>query len=455
MQSLAQVWTQAVHNLEESVPAPTFHFIRETEPIALHDDTLILAVRNSFTRDYLQDHVAMLLQRQLTDLLQREVRLEFVVPPEGAGERPEPSPEDEVAVALSAAVQAHVAQTGGVVGQPLNPRYTFQTFVVGSSNRLAHAASLAVADAPARAYNPLFIYGGAGLGKTHLMQAVAHRTLERHPGIRVAYVSSETFANELINAIRDRRTVEFRNRYRNVDVLLVDDIQFLAGKESTQEEFFHTFNALHEADRQIIVSSDRPPKEIPTLEERLRSRFEWGLISDIQPPDFETRLAILRAKAAADKLEIDDAILTYIAENIRTNIRELEGALIRLVAYTSFKHLPLTLDVAKESLQDFVAPRPEKLITIDAIQKVVADYYNLDPQEMKVHKRTRAVAYPRQIAMYLCRKLTDASLPKIGEAFGGRDHTTVLHACNKVEADVRRDPALASTIDHLIRQIRA
>ncbi|MDI3299658.1 MAG: chromosomal replication initiator protein DnaA [Bacillota bacterium] len=455
MQSLAQVWTQAVQNLEASVPAPTFHFIRETEPIALHDDTLILGVRNSFTRDYLQDHVALLLQRQLAELLRREVRLEFVVPPETSAETGEARAQDEVAAALSAAVQAHVAQRSGSIGQPLNPRYTFETFVVGSSNRLAHAASLAVADAPARAYNPLFIYGGAGLGKTHLMQAVAHRTLARHPGIRVAYVSCETFANELINAIRDRRTVEFRNRYRNVDVLLVDDIQFLAGKESTQEEFFHTFNALHEANRQIIVSSDRPPKEIPTLEERLRSRFEWGLISDIQPPDFETRLAILRAKAAADNLEIDDGILVYIAEHVRTNIRELEGALIRLVAYTSFKHLPLTLEVAKESLQDFVTPGPDRMVTIEVIQRVVAEYYGLDVQELKVHRRTRAVAYPRQIAMYLCRKLTDASLPKIGEEFGGRDHTTVLHAFNKVEADVQRDPSLAATIDHLVRQIRS
>ena len=300
----------------------------------------------------------------------------------------------------------------------LNPKYTFNTFVIGNSNRFAHAASLAVAEAPAKSYNPLFIYGGVGLGKTHLMHAIGHYILSQNPKSKVLYVTSEKFTNELINSIQTNKNVEFRNRYRNVDVLLIDDIQFIAGKESTQEEFFHTFNALHEANKQIIMSSDRPPKEIPTLEDRLRSRFEWGLITDIQPPDLETRIAILKKKADMENLEVDNEVLAFIAKRIESNIRELEGALTRIVAYSSLTNSNLDVAVADEALKDIIFNHRPKKITPELIQNVTADYYQLKVEDLKSKKRNRPIAYPRQVAMYLCRELTDLSLPKIGDLFG-------------------------------------
>jgi chromosomal replication initiator protein len=299
------------------------------------------------------------------------------------------------------------------------------------------------------------VYGGVGLGKTHLMQAIGHFVLQRNPQARVVYVSSETLANDFINSLRDNNTVEFKNHYRSVDVLLVDDIQFLAGKERTQEEFFHTFNALHEANKQIVLSSDRPPKEIPTLEDRLRSRFEWGLIADIQPPDLETRVAILRKKADLDRLHIPDDVIMYIAERIDSNIRELEGALIRVVAYSSLINSPLTVDLAADALRDILPAVKPKPISIDLIQRVVAEYYSLDLSEFTAKKRTRAVAFPRQIAMFLCRQLTDFSLPKIGEAFGGRDHTTVIHAHDKIATDIKNDAVLAATVRELGEKIKS
>ena len=301
--------------------------------------------------------------------------------------------------------------------------------MIGNSNRFAHAAALAVSEAPARAYNPLFIYGGVGLGKTHLMHAIGHHVINNTPSYRVMYLSSEKFTNEFINSIRDNKTEAFRNKYRTIDVLLIDDIQFLAGKERTQEEFFHTFNALHESNKQIIISSDRPPKEIPTLEDRLRSRFEWGLITDIQPPDLETRIAILRKKASSENISMDDDVILYIANNIVTNIRELEGAFIRVIAYSSLTKRKIDVPLAQETLQSIIAAYEKpKIITIEKIQKVTAEHFALRVDELKAKKRTKNVALPRQIAMYLARELTDSSLPKIGEEFGGRDHTTVMHA---------------------------
>ena len=335
----------------------------------------------------------------------------------------------------------------------LNPKYTFDSFVIGNSNRFAHAASLAVAESPAKAYNPLFIYGGVGLGKTHLMHAIGHYILANNPKSKVVYVSSEKFTNELINSIKDDKNVEFRNKYRNVDVLLIDDIQFIAGKERTQEEFFHTFNDLHEANKQIILSSDRPPKEIPTLEDRLRSRFEWGLIADIQPPDFETRIAILKKKADVENLNIPNEVMVYIATKIKSNIRELEGALIRIVAFSSLTNKEIGIDLASEALKDIISSRNSKQVTIELIQDIVSSYFNLKVEDFKSSRRTRNITFPRQIAMYLCRKLTDMSLPKIGEEFGGRDHTTVIHACEKISKGLKEDENLQDNIAELTKKI--
>jgi chromosomal replication initiator protein len=335
----------------------------------------------------------------------------------------------------------------------LNPKYTFNSFVIGNSNRFAHAASLAVAESPAKAYNPLFIYGGVGLGKTHLMHAIGHYILQNNPNAKVVYVSSEKFTNELINAIKDDKNEEFRNKYRNVDILLIDDIQFIAGKERTQEEFFHTFNELHDANKQIILSSDRPPKEIPTLEDRLRSRFEWGLIADIQVPDFETRMAILKKKADVENLNVANDVMGYIATKIKSNIRELEGALIRIIAYSSLTNRAVTVDLATEALKDIISKKQGKHVTIDSIQDIVSSYFNLRVEDLKSQRRTRNIAYPRQIAMYLSRKLTDMSLPKIGEEFGGRDHTTVIHAYEKISGNLKTDDSLQHTINDLTKKV--
>ncbi|WP_340598356.1 chromosomal replication initiator protein DnaA, partial [Priestia megaterium] len=336
----------------------------------------------------------------------------------------------------------------------LNSKYTFDTFVIGSGNRFAHAASLAVAEAPAKAYNPLFIYGGVGLGKTHLMHAIGHYVLDHNPAAKVVYLSSEKFTNEFINSIRDNKAVEFRNKYRNVDVLLIDDIQFLAGKEQTQEEFFHTFNTLHEESKQIVISSDRPPKEIPTLEDRLRSRFEWGLITDITPPDLETRIAILRKKAKADGLVIPNEVMLYIANQIDSNIRELEGALIRVVAYSSLINKDINADLAAEALKDIIPSSKPRVITIQDIQQIVGQEFNIKLDDFKAKKRTKSVAFPRQIAMYLSRELTDFSLPKIGEEFGGRDHTTVIHAHEKISKLVQTDTDLQKQIKEISESLK-
>lgn len=313
----------------------------------------------------------------------------------------------------------------------LNPKYSFDTFVVGSSNQFAHAAAQAVAESPSKTYNPLYIYGGVGLGKTHLMHAIGYRIRELNRHLRLCYISSEKFMNELINAIRYDQTMNFRGKYRSIDVLLIDDIQFMAGKERTQEEFFHTFNALYDNQKQIVISSDCPPREIPTLEERLHSRFEWGLIADIQPPDLETKVAILRKKAEIEKLELPDDVALFMAGKIRSNIRELEGSLVRLTALSSLRGKPINLSLAQEALKNIVEEQ-ERSITIELIQRVVADYYNLKVADLKSKNNARNIAVPRQVAMYLCKALTKASLPEIGREFGGKHHTTVLHSINKI-----------------------
>ena len=339
----------------------------------------------------------------------------------------------------------------------LNPKYTFDTFVVGANNNLAHAASLAVAESPGEIYNPLFIYGGVGLGKTHLMHSIANFILKNNPKAKILYVTSEKFTNELIDAIRNKNnisTTEFREKYRNNDVLLIDDIQFIIGKESTQEEFFHTFNALHEAKKQIIISSDKPPKEIETLEERLRSRFEWGLTVDIQSPDYETRMAILRKKEEMEGYNIDNEVIKYIATNIKSNIRELEGALTKIVALSKLeKNREIDIELAEKALKDIIAPGDRQEVTPEFIIQIVADHFNLTPLDIMSAKRSKEIVYPRQIVMYLCRTMTETGLQNIGKALGGRDHTTILHGIKTISADLEKNPSLQNTIDILKKKI--
>jgi len=333
----------------------------------------------------------------------------------------------------------------------LNPKYTFTSFVVGASNQFAHAASMAVAEAPARAYNPLFIYGGVGLGKTHLMNAIGNHVAERFD-LRIAYVTTEQFTNEVINSIRYDKMIELRKRYRNIDMLLIDDIQFLAGKERTQEEFFHTFNSLYEARKQIVLSSDRFPKEMPDIEERLRSRFECGLIADLQPPDVETRIAILRKKSEDEGIGLPEDVIQFLAVNMKSNVRELEGSLIRLGAYSSLTGQAITLDMAKNVLRDIIGEK-KKIIAMDDIEEAVADRFHVKIADMKSRRRSKTLVHPRQIAMYLCRELTDASFPEIGRHFGGKDHTTIIHACKQIAKAKATDGALSSTLESLKNQI--
>ncbi len=439
------LWGKVLEVMRGEISKPSYEtWLRGTEGIALEGNTLVVRTLHDIGRRFLDDNYRQPIRRTLRALTDTDMDVAFVCggPAEPADER--------------ASDPAHQGSTGQdeFYTTRLNPKYTFDTFVVGDSNRFAHAACLAVAEAPGKAYNPLFIYGGVGLGKTHLMQAIGHFVLARNPSTRVVYAPCEKFTNDLINAIRDDKTVEFRERYRNVDVLLIDDVQFLAQKERTQEEFFHTFNTLHEAGKQIVISSDRPPKEIPTLEDRLRSRFEWGLISDIQAPDLETRIAILKKKAQLENVAMPTDVLVYIANQIRSNIRELEGALTRVAAHCSIHNRSMTVAAAAECLKDMIPSQRPKQISIYHIQQAVAAFYQVSMDEMKAKKRTRNISHPRQVAMYLCRELTEESLQKIGEEFGGRDHTTVLHACDKMHTDMQQDQALASAVKEIIARLK-
>ena len=446
---LKGLWEKTLNIIKSEMSEVSFNtWIKSCEPISISSNTIKISVPNSFTQDILEKRYKDLVINSIEAACSKLYKIEFLIASEiqDIEEVPEKKKASNNKDTMSVTVNDEMSST-------LNPKYTFASFVIGNSNRFAHAASLAVAESPAQAYNPLFIYGGVGLGKTHLMHAIGHYILQNNPNAKVVYVSSEKFTNELINAIKDDKNEEFRNKYRNVDVLLIDDIQFIAGKERTQEEFFHTFNTLHEANKQIILSSDRPPKEIPTLEDRLRSRFEWGLIADIQAPDFETRMAILKKKADVEKLNVPNEVMVYIATKIKSNIRELEGALIRIVAYSSLTNRDITVDLASEALKDIISNKQNKNITIDIIQDVVAAYFNLRVEDLKSQRRTRNVAYPRQIAMYLSRKLTDMSLPKIGEEFGGRDHTTVIHAYEKISESLNNDESLQHTINDITKKL--
>ncbi|WP_019157226.1 chromosomal replication initiator protein DnaA [Robertmurraya massiliosenegalensis] len=432
MENIADLWNNALSSIEKKISKPSYDtWLKSTTAHSLKKDTLTVTAPNEFARDWLEERYSELISSILFEITGEELDVKFIIP--------QNKQEDDVDLPNPPKkIQKDEEQTELPLTM-LNPKNTFDTFVIGSGNRFAHAASLAVAEAPAKAYNPLFIYGGVGLGKTHLMHAIGHYVLEHNPSAKVVYLSSEKFTNEFINSIRDNKAAEFRNKYRKVDVLLIDDIQFLAGKESTQEEFFHTFNTLHEENKQIVISSDRPPKEIPTLEDRLRSRFEWGLITDITPPDLETRIAILRKKAKAEGLDIPNEVMLYIANQIDSNIRELEGALIRVVAYSSLINKDINADLAAEALKDIIPSSKPKMITILDIQQTVGEYFNVKLEDFKAKKRTKSVAFPRQIAMYLARELTDFSLPKIGEEFGGRDHTTVIHAHEKISNLMQTD----------------
>ena len=444
---LKKLWDHTLTIIKAEMSEVSFNtWIKSCEPISISNDTIRISVPNSFTQDILEKRYKDLVANSIKSICSKLYKIEFLIASDIKSD--ETSKEDTPELKKNKAVLI-----SDELSTTLNPKYTFDSFVIGNSNRFAHAASLAVAEAPAKAYNPLFIYGGVGLGKTHLMHAIGHYILDSNPNARVEYVSSEKFTNELINAIKDDKNEEFRNKYRNVDVLLIDDIQFIAGKERTQEEFFHTFNALHDANKQIILSSDRPPKEIPTLEDRLRSRFEWGLIADIQVPDFETRMAILKKKADVEKLNVANEVMVYIATKIKSNIRELEGALIRIVAYSSLTNKEITVDLASEALKDIISKKQGKNITISIIQDIVASYFNLRIEDLKSQRRTRNIAYPRQIAMYLSRKLTDMSLPKIGEEFGGRDHTTVIHAYEKISENLNTDESLQHTIEDITKKL--
>lgn len=444
---LKDLWEKTLNILKSELSDVSYNtWIKSCEPTSIVNDVIKLRVPNDFTREILETRYKTLILNAIKIISSKKYNIDFAITTDDSIEEDEKKAENKEP-------KADKIKANDEMLSILNPKYTFDSFVIGNSNRFAHAASLAVAESPARAYNPLFIYGGVGLGKTHLMHAIGHYILKNNPKAKVVYVSSEKFTNELINSIKDDTNVEFRNKYRNVDVLLIDDIQFIAGKERTQEEFFHTFNALHEANKQIILSSDRPPKEIPTLEDRLRSRFEWGLIADIQAPDFETRIAILKKKADVENLNVPNEVMVYIATKIKSNIRELEGALIRIVAYSSLTNREISVDLATEALKDIISNKQNKQITIDIIQDTVANYYNLRVEDFKSQRRTRNVAYPRQIAMYLCRKLTDMSLPKIGEEFGGRDHTTVIHAYEKISDALQKDETLQSAINDITKKM--
>jgi len=431
-------WDKILQHLERRVNPHSFAtWFRPTRQEGQENGRLLIRVPTRLYKKRLTETYGELLQAVLNEIGIPDARLEFVC------SEPGPAPAQSAPAATQARLDFDSAD------HQLNPRYTFETFVVGASNQFAHAAALAVAEQPSKAYNPLFLYGGVGMGKTHLMQAIGHLVKKRNGAARLTYISAEKFTNEVINSLRFDRMVSFRDRFRTVDVLLVDDIQFIAGKERTQEEFFHTFNALYDQQKQIVVSSDCPPKEISAIEERLRSRFEWGLIADIQPPDLETKIAILQKKADRERMRLPDEVAEYIARSIKSNVRELEGALTRLTAYASLTGTEVTLATAQQVLRNIIDSQDKK-VTIELIQKRVGEQFGLRAQDLKVRSNSKAIAFPRQIAMYLTKQLTQASLPEIGRQFGGKHHTTVLHSIHKIETLRRSDKDLNRTINRLM-----
>ena len=436
------LWGEVSSRLQGALNDTTYRtWFADVEGEELSDDAFVLAVPNDFAREWIEGHFLGLIKAAIKDSTghERRVHLRVIA---GRG-LPDPLP---------ATVER---PPRGRTESGMNAKYVFDLFVIGSSNRFAHAAALAVAEAPAQAYNPLFIYGGTGLGKTHLMQAIAQYVLQHSGDLSCKYVTSETFMNDFINSLRDKRIEGFKQRYRAYDLLLVDDVQFFEHKERIQEEFFHTFNSLYEAGSQIVMSSDRPPREISTLEERLRSRFEWGLITDIQPPDLETRIAILRKKVKTDGIHVPDPqVLTFVASRIETNIRELEGALTRVVAFSSLTGRPMTVELSQEVLKDVFPQGEAAEVSIRRIQETVSERFNISLNELTGERRSQSIVYPRQVAMYLSRELTDSSLPKIGKEFGGRDHTTVIHATSKIARLIREDRSVYNLVQELTARIK-
>jgi chromosomal replication initiator protein len=447
--SAENLWEEISGRLREALSDGTYSkWFGDIHELTLDGETLVLTVPSEFTRDWIEGHFLGLIGAAVRDIVGIERPLELRV-----ADDVESSTEGRAGTdGLVPMVQRMAArpESGG-----FNAKYTFDSFVIGSSNRFAHAAALAVAEAPAQAYNPLFIYGGTGLGKTHLLQAVAQYVAEHSSALSVRYVTSEAFVNDFINSLRDKRIEGFKQRYRAYDVLLIDDVQFFEGKERFQEEFFHTFNSLYEAGSQIVLSSDRPPRDIATLEERLRSRFEWGLITDIQPPDLETRIAILRKKVKVDRIHVhDEQVLTFIAGRVSSNIRELEGALTRVVAFSSLTGRPMTVELAQDVLRDVFPQGEAAEVSIKRIQDLVAERFDMSLEELCGDKRSQNIVYPRQVAMYLSRELTDSSLPKIGKEFGGRDHTTVIHATSKIARLIREDRSVYNLVQELTARVR-
>ena len=420
-------------NLEKGVYSMLYNFV---EPLSLREDEIILLIENSFHQEIFYNHIDPI-NVAVYSILNKKMEL---IP---------------IASISEMTGSSNTKATKSLIKSNLNPQYTFESFVIGNSNRFAHAACVAVAESPAKAYNPLFIYGGVGLGKTHLMHAIGHQMLNKNSNANIIYLSTENFMNEMINSIKDDTNEAFRNKYRNVDALLIDDIQFIQQKESTQEEFFHTFNALHNANKQIIISCDRPPKEIATLEERLRSRFEMGLITDIQPPDYETRIAILRKKSQSDRKNVPDEVIEYVAKNINSNIRELEGAITRISAYADLNNKPINLTIAEDALKSLLSGKERKEITVDDVKERVAQYYGLTIDDLQQRRRTKEIAHARQVAMYICKEyIPDISYALIGQNFGGKDHSTVIHAFSKISDEIRQKRDLKEKIEHIVNDIK-
>ena len=453
---LAEIWVRCKDKLKESFNEKVFNvLIKPIMPLEVTDTYYKVAVKNDFFKTMLEENYAQVIEGVLAGIMSKNIKLIIETMDNGSSGS---EAAEEMPAVPAKREQQQLFNENTSVQQPdesnLNPKYVFETFVIGNSNRFAHAAAQAVANDPAHAYNPLFLYGGVGLGKTHLMHAIGNRIKQNNPSMKVLYTSSEKFTNEIINSIQNKTTEAFRQKYRNIDCLIIDDIQFLKGKEQTQVEFFHTFNALKDADKQIIISSDRPPREIETLEDRLRSRFDQGLTADIQTPDLETRMAILRTKAASDNIVLPTEVITLLATNIATNIREIEGAYNKIVAYTSLMHMPITVETAQKVLSDMGNDIKTRTITYEGIIKVVADHYNVKQDELFNKKRTQNIAFPRQVAMYLCRELADLSYPRIGELFGGRDHTTVIHAYEKISNFKNSNLAFQNELQEIIEILR-
>ncbi len=445
----AEIWREALRDIEDKINnKQSFEtWLKPTVIDSINDEEINLLVPNKFFGEWIKDHFIEVIDNALKQIIKKDdLKINFVVSKRDHTDKEESPERKEQKWADEKKIE--IKKKAG-----LNIKYTFSNFVPGPCNEFAYAAARAVAESPAKAYNPLFIYGGVGLGKTHLITAIGHYILDPQPTSKVMYVSTEKFTNEMINSIRYERMQEFRNRYRNVDVLLVDDIQFITGKEATQEEFFHTFNALYETEKQIIISSDRFPKDIPDMEDRLTSRFNWGLIADIQPPDLETRIAILRKKAENERINLPDGVALYLANLVRSNVRDLEGALIRVGAFASFTNSEITVELAKEVLKNTISDR-ERVVTIEDIQKEVANSFHIKVAELKSKKRTKSLVLPRQISMYLCRELINLSFPEIGRSFGGKDHTTVIHACRQVERMKEEDSIIREKIESIMRILK-